>query len=119
MGVRENALLVGDTGVVEAVSSLKQEGISEMNATSTRSVVVEAGGTQVVGHVGLHALGAFADRLGVPMVLSDAVGWDGDAIEAQAFAFLAVRSLRGLPLSLPSTTGVPQPMTGGKLAKAA
>ena len=76
-GVRENALLVGDTEVVEAVSSRKQEGISEMNATSTRNVVVEAGGTQVVGHVGLHALGAFADRLGIGEALSAAVGWSG------------------------------------------
>ena len=48
-----------------------------MNANSTRSVVVEAGGTQVVGHVGLHALGSFADRLGVGETLSQAVGWDG------------------------------------------
>jgi len=48
-----------------------------MNANSTRSVVVEAGGTQVVGHVGLHALGAFADRLGVGESLSGAVGWAG------------------------------------------
>ena len=48
-----------------------------MNATSTRIVVVEAGGTQVVGHVGLHALGAFADRLGVGETLSRAVGWSG------------------------------------------
>ena len=48
-----------------------------MNATSTRTVVVEAGGTQVVGHVGLHALGAFADRLGVAGTLSQAVGWTG------------------------------------------
>jgi len=48
-----------------------------MNATSTRSVVVEAGGTQVVGHVGLHALGAFADRLGVGETLSGAIGWNG------------------------------------------
>ena len=48
-----------------------------MNATSTRNVVVEAGGTQVVGHVGLHALGAFADRLGVGETLSSAVGWAG------------------------------------------
>ncbi len=48
-----------------------------MNATSTRNVVVEAGGTQVVGHVGLHALGAFADRLGVGESLSRAVGWAG------------------------------------------
>jgi len=48
-----------------------------MNATSTRDVVVEAGGTQVVGHVGLHALGAFADRLGVGETLSEAIGWSG------------------------------------------
>ncbi len=45
----------------------------------------------------------------------EAVGWDGDALEAQAFGYLAVRSLRGLPLSLPGTTGVPRPMPGGKL----
>ena len=48
-----------------------------MNATSTRYVVVEAGGTQVVGHVGLHALGAFADRLLVGETLSQAIGWAG------------------------------------------
>jgi anhydro-N-acetylmuramic acid kinase len=37
----------------------------------------------------------------------------GDAIEAEAFAFLAVRSFNGLPLSFPSTTGVKHPVTGG------
>ena len=41
------------------------------------------------------------------------VGWQGDFLEAQAFGYLAVRSLKILPLSLPSTTGVEQPMTGG------
>jgi anhydro-N-acetylmuramic acid kinase len=49
-----------------------------------------------------------------PVRSVDEVGWDGDAIEAQAFAFMAVRSLRGLPLSFPGTTGVPKPMTGGR-----
>ena len=48
-----------------------------MNANSTRDVIVEAGGDQVVGHVGLHALGAFADRLGVGETLSEAIGWNG------------------------------------------
>jgi anhydro-N-acetylmuramic acid kinase len=38
-------------------------------------------------------------------------------LEAQAFAYLAVRSLKGLPLTLPTTTGVPRPLTGGVLAK--
>jgi len=57
------------------------------------------------------ALGAV---LGVPVASAEAVGWDGDALEAQAFGFLAVRSRRGLPLSLPETTGVPEPTTGGR-----
>lgn len=57
---------------------------------------------------------ALAAELPVPVRPADAAGWDGDALEAQAFAFLAVRSLRGLPLSFPSTTGVPRPMPGGR-----
>ena len=43
-------------------------------------------------------------------------GWSIDSLEAQAFAYLAVRSLRGLPISLPTTTGAPRPLTGGVLA---
>jgi anhydro-N-acetylmuramic acid kinase len=50
-----------------------------------------------------------------PVEPVEAVGWSGDAMEAQAFAYLAVRSLYGLPLSLPSTTGVTEPMPGGVL----
>ena len=48
----------------------------------------------------------------------EAVGWNGDALEAQAFAYLALRSVKGLPLSVPSTTGVKAPMRGGVLHKA-
>ncbi len=44
------------------------------------------------------------------------VGWQGDFIEAQAFAYLAVRSKLGLPISFPETTGAPEPMTGGRIA---
>jgi len=44
------------------------------------------------------------------------VGWDGDMLEAQAFAYLAVRTLKGLPISFPETTGCPEPMTGGQIA---
>jgi anhydro-N-acetylmuramic acid kinase len=47
----------------------------------------------------------------------DALGWSTDAIEAQAFGFLAARGLKGLPLSYPATTGVPIPMTGGIVAR--
>ena len=45
------------------------------------------------------------------------LGWSGDAIEAQAFAYMAVRSLKGLPLTFPGTTGVSAPLVGGVLAK--
>lgn len=44
----------------------------------------------------------------------DKLGLNGDAIEAEAFAYLAVRSVKGLPLSFPTTTGVSEPMTGGR-----
>lgn len=47
---------------------------------------------------------------------AEGIGWSGDAIEAQAFGFLAVRSLQRLPLSYPQTTGVPHPMRGGVIA---
>jgi anhydro-N-acetylmuramic acid kinase len=55
-------------------------------------------------------------RADVDVVPAEAVGWRGDAIEAECFAFLAVRVLRGLPISFPTTTGVSQAMTGGRLA---
>jgi len=54
-------------------------------------------------------------RLGGPVDPVEAVGWQGDAVEAQAFAYLAVRSLDGLPLTFPTTTGVAAPATGGRL----
>ena len=54
-------------------------------------------------------------RLGFKVMPVEDVGWNGDALEAQAFAFLAVRSLLNLPLSFPSTTGVPMELTGGDL----
>jgi anhydro-N-acetylmuramic acid kinase len=55
------------------------------------------------------------DRLGVAVEPVETVGWDGDFLEAQAFGYLAGRSVQGLPLSLPTTTGVPRPMPGGEL----
>lgn len=56
-----------------------------------------------------------AEAVAAPVAPVEAVGWRGDALEAEAFAFLAVRSLKGLPLSLPGTTGVPTPQPGGRL----
>ncbi len=60
-------------------------------------------------------LRAIAEETRGKVVTAENLGWDGDVLEAQAFAFLAVRSLRGLPLTFPGTTGAPRPMTGGRL----
>ncbi len=55
-------------------------------------------------------------RASCPVRRAEDFGWDSQAIEAQAFAYLAVRSAKGLPLTFPGTTGVREPATGGKLA---
>ena len=58
----------------------------------------------------------FAERLAPATIeAAQTLGWSSDAIEAQAFAFLAVRSLNRLPITFPDTTGAPRPMTGGVL----
>lgn len=73
----------------------------------------------LVGGGGRHntaIMAALAARLGAPVDKMEAVGWDGDALEAQCFGFLAARVQRGLPLSFPGTTGVAQPLPGGRIA---
>ena len=55
-----------------------------------------------------------AARIGQPVDAVESVGWDGDALEAQAFAYLAARSVEGLALSLPSTTGARVATSGGR-----
>ena len=54
-----------------------------------------------------------AERLQVKVEPVEAIGFDGDCIEAQCFAYCALRSRRGLPISFATTTGAPKPMTGG------
>lgn len=58
-------------------------------------------------------LAALAERVSCPLTIAEDHGLSGDFMEAQAFAVLAVRSVRGLPLSYPLTTGVPAPQCGG------
>lgn len=54
-------------------------------------------------------------RLNMPVEPAEAAGWDGDMLEAQAFAYLAVRVLDGKSTSFPKTTGAPQPISGGRV----
>lgn len=62
-------------------------------------------------------MAALAAAFPCPVEPVEAAGWDGDALEAECFAFLAARVARALPLSLPGTTGVPAPMPGGRIVR--
>lgn len=78
-----------------------------------KSWIVAGGGAR-----NLTMLRMLRERLAPASVeAADALGWSADAIEAQAFGFLAARGMKGLPLSYPATTGVPLPMTGGIIAR--
>src|SRR6202051_1191816 len=78
-----------------------------------RSWIVAGGGAR-----NLTMMRMLRERLHPATVESaDTLGWSADAIEAQAFGFLAARGLKGLPLSYPATTGVPIPMTGGVIVQ--
>ncbi|MDX2259811.1 MAG: anhydro-N-acetylmuramic acid kinase [Hyphomicrobiaceae bacterium] len=59
-------------------------------------------------------MGMIAARVSGQVIRAEAAGLDGESLEAEAWAYLAVRSLEGLPLTYPGTTGVPAPMTGGR-----
>jgi anhydro-N-acetylmuramic acid kinase len=110
------------------------QGLSAEDGAATLTAFTAAAVARVVPHLpeppvrwlvcggGRHngtLMAMLRERLGVPVDPVDLVGWNGDALEAEAFAYLAVRSRKGLPLSLPTTTGVPEPLTGGRFHPAA
>jgi anhydro-N-acetylmuramic acid kinase len=84
-------------------------------ASAARMLPVQADTWVVVGGGRLNK--ALVSRIQLELscrvLVAEDLGWFGDAIEAQAFAYLAVRALRGLPLSWPTTTGVREPTSGG------
>ena len=57
------------------------------------------------------------ERLGQIVLTAEEAGFDGDAVEAEAWAYLGARSLKGLALTFPGTTGVPRELTGGVMVR--
>lgn len=77
------------------------------------SVLIVCGG----GRHNPQIMRALVERAPVPVKTAEAFGWRGDSIEAEAFAYLAARTAKGLPISFPGTTGVKAPMTGGRIVE--
>ncbi len=84
----------------------------DASAERPRVLIVSGGGRS-----NPEIMRAITERAGCEVVAAEAVGWRGDAIEAEAFAYLAARTARGLPISFPGTTRAPQPMTGGRIVR--
>ena len=84
--------------------------LNEMNE-KPQSVIVCGGGRHNKAMMWM-----LREHLKAEVKTAEAIGWDSDSIEAQAFAYLAVRSKWKLPISFPATTGVKKAMTGGVLA---
>src|SRR5579871_1373390 len=115
-----------------AFAALPLENLSAEDAAATATAIVAASIARARDHlpkspstfviVGGGArnptlLSMLRARLGATVLRGNDVGWRPDSIEAEAFAYLAVRTLKGLPLTFPTTTGVPRAMPGGVVAQ--
>ncbi|WP_421724049.1 anhydro-N-acetylmuramic acid kinase [Bauldia sp.] len=92
--------------------------LAAFTASTIAGAIADAGGAEIVVISGGGArnpvlVAMIGAATGATVKRAAELGWDGDFVEAQAFAYLAARSLRDLPLSLPETTGVERPMLGG------
>ena len=82
-------------------------------ATERPNRLIVCGG----GRNNLDLMRRIASTTGLRVQPAEAVGWRGDLIEAEAFAFLAARTRLGLPISWPGTTGAPEPLVGGQIVE--
>jgi anhydro-N-acetylmuramic acid kinase len=104
-------LTTQDAAATLAAFTVQAAARSLLSIGNPRTLLVCGG-----GRLNRAIMAGLAEALpGVSVQPVEGVGWRGDALEAEAFAYLAVRSVKGLPLSVPTTTGVPEPMHGGVL----
>jgi anhydro-N-acetylmuramic acid kinase len=109
---------------LDAVEHLSAEDAAATLVAFTAEAVVKAfeqgarPGALIICGGGRHnpeIMRVLAERAPVPVKTAEAFGWRGDAIEAEAFAYLAARTALGLPISFPGTTGIEAPLTGGQI----
>lgn len=94
---------------LSALTAASVARVAEWLPVPPRSWIVAGGGAR-----NPTLMRMLSERLAPATVESaDVVGWLSQSIEAQAFAYLAVRTLSGLPITFPLTTGVDRPTRGG------
>ena len=111
---------VADLPDADALATLAQAVVHSVAAACSlcpimpQKILVTGG-----GRANKTVMAGLANALTCDVIPVEAVGLNGDMLEAQAFAYLAVRAARGLPLSSPQTTGVPGPLSGGHVSSQA
>ena len=111
------ARAVADLPDADALATLAQAVVQSVVAACTLCPTMPA--QLLITGGGRHnktVMAGLAQALSCDVIPVEDAGLDGDMLEAQAFAYLAVRAARGLTLSSAQTTGVPTPMTGGRVS---
>jgi 1,6-anhydro-N-acetylmuramate kinase len=119
IGGVNSVTVIGEEGNLLAID-IGPSATAEAIASSAETLTVRPRMWLLAGR-GAHNLALIDTLRGMlaePVYLAEEMGWSADHLEAEAFAYLAVRSMRRLPLSFPGTTGVKQPTTGGRVARA-
>jgi len=110
--VRSLSLEDGAATLTEYTSEILQDRLKISFDGPNENILVTGGGRK-----NKFLVKSIEEKINIPIKLVDDFGIDGDFVESQAFAYLAVRSFLGLPISYPETTGCKEPCTGGVIVK--
>ena len=110
--VRGLSLEDGAATLTEYTSKILQDHLKMPFNSRNKNILITGGGRK-----NKFLLKSIEEKINIPIKLIDDFGIDGDFVESQAFAYLAIRSYLKLPISFPETTGCSKPCTGGVLIK--
>ena len=110
--VRGLSLEDGAATLTKYTSEILQDYLKISFDGSNQNILITGGGRK-----NNFLVKSIEEKINIPIKLVDDFGIDGDFVESQAFAYLAVRSFLGLPISYPETTGCKEPCTGGVIVK--
>ena len=102
----------GAATITEYSSEIYSHFINKLMDVYPKAVIVCGGGRK-----NKFLMESFEKKIDCPLIKIDEYGINGDFVESQAFAYLAIRSYLGLPISFPSTTGCKKPTTGGVIVE--
>jgi len=108
-----DVLSTGDAAATLAAFTVEAVAAAQRFAAEPPACWIVTGG----GRRNPTILKGLSERLAGKVLTAEEAGFDGDAIEAEAWAYLGVRSVLGAPISFPGTTGVAQELTGGVVVR--